>query len=82
VGAVVGAAHGEPRRVVVVLRPQVELELARAGLVGPVVLQAARATIERNTMAAAYGLTLREPPALLHFAKRLDVVVWKPERIT
>jgi uncharacterized protein len=44
-------------------------------------LQAAEATFERNTLFAAHGLHLSEPPALLHFARRLDVIVWHAERI-
>jgi len=43
-------------------------------------LQLAEATIERNTMFDAHGLSLSEPPPLLHFAKRIDVVVWNAER--
>jgi hypothetical protein len=42
-------------------------------------LQSARATIECNTMAESHGLPLAGPPALLHFAKRLDVVVWNAD---
>jgi uncharacterized protein YqjF (DUF2071 family) len=44
-------------------------------------LQLAEATIERNTMADSHGLRLTEPPTLLHFAKRIDVVVWDGERV-
>lgn len=43
-------------------------------------LQAATATISRNTILDFHGLTLHEPPALLHFSRRLDVVIWKGER--
>ena len=43
-------------------------------------LQAARATIHRNTMPDFHGLHIQGPPALLHFAKRIDVVVWNAER--
>ena len=44
-------------------------------------LAAAEVEIERNTMLAAHGLaTPREPP-LLHFARRLEVVGWMPERV-
>jgi uncharacterized protein len=39
-------------------------------------LQSAQATFERVTMAAPYGLELSEPPALLHFAARQDVLIW------
>jgi uncharacterized protein YqjF (DUF2071 family) len=40
-------------------------------------LQPAEAQIERNTMAAPLGLTLAPTPALLHFAKFLEVVAWR-----
>jgi uncharacterized protein len=43
-------------------------------------LQSAEALIERNTMFAVHGLTVEGPPPLLHFAKRLDVIVWNAER--
>ena len=39
-------------------------------------LQTAEATFELNTMAEPYGLQLDEPPALLHFARRQDVLIW------
>lgn len=41
-------------------------------------LQAAEAEIERNTIAAAAGISLPLEPPLLHFARRQDVVVWGP----
>jgi uncharacterized protein YqjF (DUF2071 family) len=44
-------------------------------------LQRAHADIARNTMAAANDLTLAAELPLLHFAKRLDVVAWLPERL-
>ena len=44
-------------------------------------LQVAHATITTNTMAAASHLTLNGPPALLHFARRQDVLVWPPVRL-
>ena len=44
-------------------------------------LQLARATITANTMAAASELTLNGAPALLHFARRQDVVAWPPVRL-
>ena len=34
-----------------------------------------------NTMAAASHLTLNGAPALLHFARRQDVVAWAPARL-
>jgi uncharacterized protein len=39
-------------------------------------LQAAKAEIVANTMASAAGITLPPEPPLLHFARRLDVVLW------
>lgn len=42
----------------------------------PWALQTAEATFELNTMAEPYGLQLDEPPALLHFARRQDVLIW------
>ena len=44
-------------------------------------LQPARAVIERDTMTAALGL--RVPPAAPHllFARRLDVRIWRPQRV-
>jgi uncharacterized protein len=44
-------------------------------------LQLARAAITMNTMAAASHLTLNGAPALLHFARRQDVVAWAPARL-
>lgn len=44
-------------------------------------LQAAEARIARNTMLDAHGLALAGSP-LLHFAQRLDVVVWNGERLS
>ena len=43
-------------------------------------LQSAAASIERNTLLESHGIVVREPPTLLHFARRLDVVVWNAER--
>jgi hypothetical protein len=43
-------------------------------------LQRAQAQIEENTMFAPYGFQVAGAPALLHFAERLDVVVWSAER--
>lgn len=48
-------------------------------------LQRAEALIPINDLFAPHGLsceTLDGPPALLHFARRLDVVVWPLERVT
>jgi len=44
-------------------------------------LQKAEATLQRNTMLEVHGLAVRGPPPLLHFAKRLDVIVWNAERV-
>jgi uncharacterized protein YqjF (DUF2071 family) len=44
-------------------------------------LQLADATIARNTMAAASGITLPDEAPLLHFAKRQDMVAWAPQSI-
>jgi uncharacterized protein YqjF (DUF2071 family) len=44
-------------------------------------LQKAEARIDVNAMFATHGLDIVEPPALLHFARRLDVVVWPGERV-
>lgn len=45
-------------------------------------LQKAEAEIETNTMLAVHGLAVDGPPALLHYAHRIDVVVWGAERVT
>src|SRR5205085_6644557 len=44
-------------------------------------LQRAQAEIRTNTMAAASGLSLPDRAPLLHFARRLDVRVWRPELV-
>jgi uncharacterized protein YqjF (DUF2071 family) len=44
-------------------------------------LQSARATIQRNSFFEFHGLDIREPPTLLHFSRRIDVVVWNAERV-
>ena len=44
-------------------------------------LQVAHAAITMNTMAAAGGLALDGDPALLHFARRQDVIAWAPMRL-
>jgi uncharacterized protein YqjF (DUF2071 family) len=43
-------------------------------------LQAAAATIERNTMAQAAGITVAGAP-LLHYARRQDMVAWLPQSL-
>jgi uncharacterized protein YqjF (DUF2071 family) len=44
-------------------------------------LQLASAELAENTIGDAQGLALPGPPALLHFARRLDVVVWPLARV-
>ena len=44
-------------------------------------LQAAEATIDVNTMAAAAGIRLPSMAPLLHFAKRQDMVAWAPAAV-
>ena len=45
-------------------------------------LQAGEAELTRNTMVEAAGLAHPSHKPLLHFARRQDVVVWAPRRIT
>ena len=42
-------------------------------------LQKAEVRISENSMGTPHGLRLEGPPAVVHFARRLDVVVWSPE---
>lgn len=44
-------------------------------------LQLAQATIQRNTMLDPHGLKIQSEPALLHFSKRLDVVMWRGSKV-
>jgi uncharacterized protein len=44
-------------------------------------LQKAEADIVVNDMASPHGLKLDGPPALLHFARKIDVVVWPLVRV-
>jgi hypothetical protein len=44
-------------------------------------LQRAWAKIQTNTMTASLNITLSDAPPLLHFADRVDVVVWSPQRV-
>ena len=44
-------------------------------------LQSADATIMQNTMTAPHGIALDGPPQHLHFARRIDVVVWSLTRL-
>jgi uncharacterized protein YqjF (DUF2071 family) len=41
-------------------------------------LQAASASVARNTMAEVHGITLADRHPLLHFARRQDMVAWAP----
>jgi hypothetical protein len=43
-------------------------------------LQLAHAEIEENTIGSGQGIDLDDHPDLLHFSKRIDVVVWPAER--
>lgn len=45
-------------------------------------LQQAAADFGDNTISAAGGLPVSGPPVLLHFARRIDVVIWQPQRVT
>jgi uncharacterized protein len=47
----------------------------------PWALQAAEAEIGENSMAEGAGLKLPAERALLHFARRQDMVAWAPERV-
>ncbi len=44
-------------------------------------LQPAAATIARNDMLELHGIPQSGPPELLHFSRRLEVIVWPPERV-
>ena len=44
-------------------------------------IQDARAEVGTNTLTAPHGFALDGEPALLHFARRIDVVVWSPTRV-
>jgi uncharacterized protein len=41
-------------------------------------LQNAEAVVTRNTVARAAGIELSGPPRLVHYAERIDAVVWPP----
>jgi uncharacterized protein YqjF (DUF2071 family) len=45
-------------------------------------LQAAVCDIAENSVGDAQGIPLPGPPALLHFSRRLDVVVWPLDRVS
>jgi uncharacterized protein len=44
-------------------------------------LQDATANVTQNSMATASGIALPPAPPILHFAKRLDVLIWPLERV-
>jgi hypothetical protein len=44
-------------------------------------LQKAEAHIEHNTLLSVHGFETSAPPPLLHFARRVDVVMWSPTRL-
>lgn len=44
-------------------------------------LQRAAAELSRNDMAGIHGIRADGPPALLHFSRELEVIVWSLERI-
>jgi hypothetical protein len=44
-------------------------------------LQPARAAIGRNDMLRIHGIDLGDAPACLHYSRRLEVIVWPPQRV-
>jgi hypothetical protein len=44
-------------------------------------LQPAEAEVTENTLFSPHGFEIDEAPALLHFSKRIDVVVWSAEPV-
>jgi len=44
-------------------------------------LQLARCALEENSIGPAQGIPLEGPPALLHFSRRQEVVVWPPQKV-
>lgn len=48
----------------------------------PWLLQKAEAQIEINELCEPHGINLVGDPALLHFSKNIDVVVWNPQSLT
>jgi len=48
---------------------------------GPWPLQPAEAELTKNTMAKIAGISLPAARPLLHFSKRQDVIVWRPQRL-
>ena len=47
---------------------------------GPWPLQVAKMEIDVNTVGSAQGIPLAGEPALLHFSRRQDVIVWPLRR--
>jgi uncharacterized protein len=45
-------------------------------------LRDAKAEIEVNSMASAAGVTLQNSPPLLHFARKLEVLIWRLQKIS
>jgi uncharacterized protein len=45
-------------------------------------LQDTAAEIETNTMASAAGITLPDSPPLLHFSRKLEVLIWPLHRVS
>ena len=45
-------------------------------------LQAVEAEISENTLLEAHGTPAKGPPDLVHFSRKLDVVIWPPEAVT
>jgi uncharacterized protein YqjF (DUF2071 family) len=45
-------------------------------------LQPAAAELYHNTLTAPHGIVLPAAAPLLHFARRLEIVAWPPERLT
>jgi hypothetical protein len=37
--------------------------------------------VERNTAAAPLGIDVGRSPGLLHYASRMEVAAWMPERL-
>jgi len=44
-------------------------------------LQSAEAELQTETLARAAGITLPHTPPLAHFSRKLEVCVWRPERL-
>ncbi|MEM9291030.1 MAG: DUF2071 domain-containing protein [Acidobacteriota bacterium] len=44
-------------------------------------LQHAEADVDIGDLLTPHGLSIEGPPAHLHFSRRIDVVVWSPERL-